>query len=206
MIQRKNAFRHKGFSLVELIIVIAILAVLVAITVPSYIGYVAKAKKSVLENNADGLADMIQIYAIDFSKDEWYGDWEDYYDDDGVVHGDPSLSLSMNNYIEYELETINDGTYENEVSLKNPYSGKMSILDKYTPDVPGDGYRPAVYLTNNTSYAYDGSGDTERLIGSIIVYFKTEYDNDESPGDTEHIEVFYINKDGSKSEYLQIIE
>lgn len=44
--------KKKGFTLVELIIVISILAVLALIIVPSIIGYTAKAKKVVAINNA----------------------------------------------------------------------------------------------------------------------------------------------------------
>ncbi len=42
----------KGFTLVELIVVISILAVLALILVPSIIGYTAKAKQAVGEANA----------------------------------------------------------------------------------------------------------------------------------------------------------
>ncbi len=194
--QRNKTNGNKGFSLVELIIAVAILAVITAIIVPSYLKYIEKSKKAVLENNAAGLADMVQIYAIDFGKSDWYGSWSSYVDG----HGDAESSL--NNYIEYELEVINDGSYENNVSLKNPYSGKMSVLDKNLPNEPGDGYRPAVFLTYDSDYAHEGSGDTDTIIGTIVVYFETGND---SSGPTDHIEVYYINKDGSHSDFMRTI-
>ena len=89
--------RNRGFSLIELIVAVAIMAVVTAIVIPSYIGYVAKSKIRVLETNAAGMAEMIQIYTIDFDKSNWYGPSLDYVDG----QGDPNSSL--NNNIEYDM-------------------------------------------------------------------------------------------------------
>ena len=47
--------RNRGFSLVELIIVIAIMAVLTAVLVPSYLKYVAKSREAACRSNVDTL-------------------------------------------------------------------------------------------------------------------------------------------------------
>ena len=185
---REKTFGKKGFSLVELIVVIAIIAVVTAIAVPSYIGYIAKAKTRVLENNAAGLADMIQIYAIDYGKNDWYGNWNQ----DGTG--------TLNNFIEHDLEVVNNGTYENNVSIKNPYSGKMSVLDFNNTIGSGDGFCPAVFLTANTLYAYTGNGNTKNIIGTVVAYF------DKDGNTTDQIEIYYVNKDGSKSEYIKVLK
>lgn len=49
----KKRLNKKGFTLVELIIVIAILAILVAVLAPQYIKYVSKAENGVVEAAAN---------------------------------------------------------------------------------------------------------------------------------------------------------
>lgn len=56
-----------GFSLVELIIVIAIMAVLVAILAPTYLHFVEKARRSKYINEADVFYNAAKVSIIDYS-------------------------------------------------------------------------------------------------------------------------------------------
>lgn len=63
MCYKKN---DKGFSLIELIIVVAIMAVLVAIIAPNLTRYLKKSKYNTDLHNADELANVIQTCVTDY--------------------------------------------------------------------------------------------------------------------------------------------
>ena len=56
---------NKGFSLVELIIVVAIMAILVGLLAPQYIKYVEKSRKSSDASNLSEMVNALQVYAAD---------------------------------------------------------------------------------------------------------------------------------------------
>ena len=60
---------NKGFSLVELIIVVAIVAILVGLLAPQYIKYVEKSRKSADATNMDTLVNAVQVRAADAETD-----------------------------------------------------------------------------------------------------------------------------------------
>lgn len=61
----KKKMNNKGFSLVELIIVIAIMAVLVAVLAPQYIKFVEKSRESTDLDNVQAVKTAIEAYVAD---------------------------------------------------------------------------------------------------------------------------------------------
>lgn len=62
---KKENMNNKGFSLVELIIVIAIMAILIVVLAPQYLKYVEKSRNSTDLQNAVELKTAIETYAAD---------------------------------------------------------------------------------------------------------------------------------------------
>ncbi len=56
---------NKGFSLVELIIVIAIMAVLIGVLAPQYLKYVEKSRQSADLDTIDQMISAVEIYSAD---------------------------------------------------------------------------------------------------------------------------------------------
>ena len=62
---KEKKMNNKGFSLVELIIVIAIMAILIVVLAPQYLKYVEKSRNSTDVSNATEIVTALQVYAAD---------------------------------------------------------------------------------------------------------------------------------------------
>ena len=61
----EKKMNNKGFSLVELIVVIAIMAVLVGVLAPQFIKYVEKSRQSTDITNLDSIKQVVESYYAD---------------------------------------------------------------------------------------------------------------------------------------------
>lgn len=64
-IKKTKKLNNKGFSLVELIIVIAIMAVLVGVLAPQYLKFVERSRAASDRDNYDAIVSAIQVYGAD---------------------------------------------------------------------------------------------------------------------------------------------
>lgn len=88
---------NKGFSLIELIIVIAIMAVLVAVIAPNLTSYLGSSKKKTDNNNADTIESAISAQLQALASDEELGFVSDptkYVDVDAILANKANTPVS----------------------------------------------------------------------------------------------------------------
>ena len=84
---RKN--NRKGFTIVELVIVIAVIAILAGVLIPTFAGIINKAKESAALQEAQNI--YKEVYALDIS--DGAVDYKDgKTDDDGILPADLELT------------------------------------------------------------------------------------------------------------------
>lgn len=96
---KKCYFYKKGFTLVEFMIVVAIIAILVSVAVPVYVSISANAKRRTCDNNRRVLANTITSYI------------NGVYSEDGEKRKVPNFEVHSENNapVFYEIGTITAG-------------------------------------------------------------------------------------------------
>lgn len=100
-----RARQHRGFTIVELLIVIVVIAILAAITIVAYNGVTQKANASVAQNNASEVEKKLKLYAVE-NGDAYPADLSSI----GLVSGDSTTYQYTPGSAGYCVTTTTKGT------------------------------------------------------------------------------------------------
>ena len=100
MAKRAYSARSGGFSLVELMVVVAVLGILASIAVPNYQDYVLRSKL------VDALSSLAQLRV---SMEHYYQDSRSYDSAPGEPTGNCGIAMAASNYFTYACATLNSG-------------------------------------------------------------------------------------------------
>ena len=149
MLKRLNNRKQKGFTIIELVIVIAVIAVLAAVLIPTFINLTAKANKAADESLVTNLNKALAIEEVDHEINTMHDaieslDREGYNADVLVTKSNQKLLYSLDENRFLLEEDKNEGRYQGTPDYKF-----WTIQDSY--DSTKQQY--SIYATDNFSTA-----------------------------------------------------
>ena len=151
-LRRKKMKVKEAFSLVEMIIVVAILGILAAIVLPIFQSHTEEAKEAAGKDNLRILRNVVQFYAVQHGNVA-----------PGYTNDDPTQPAS---YTNFWIQVVRDGDYLPEIP-NNPFneSKLVTVLgnsDSFPAEAPGDTgwiYKPATKEIRLNWPGTDSSGE-----------------------------------------------
>ena len=124
--------KNKGFSLVELIVVVAIMAVLVGILAPAYLSYVEKTRRGTDEDAAEEVRHAVEIAVADIDVYEECRNGASF----SLGDGDPIASTAGASYTQLGT-ALADAFAEKEFDLKSKKYGGSTYTVSVTASASG---------------------------------------------------------------------
>jgi general secretion pathway protein G len=144
---KKKAKKGKGFTLVELLVVVAILAILAAALLPKFLGYTDKAREAQIMADLSTMKSVVEIYAADEGAGK-YPAVDDTENGIGKVLTDAGINWAKADGVKdpyghpYAYATVEEDGYNNQYYIiaspgKDGVFGGASDDDIYVTDNSG---------------------------------------------------------------------
>lgn len=134
--KKNNKKQNKGFSLVELVIVVAIMAILVGILAPQYIKYVERSRKAADASNAENFATAIKVANADGKYTITKGSFTVTIGANGTTVNSNQLDKAFEEYIgtNWKATKLKSKKWGAAVTVKCDVAESGSVTVTYTPD------------------------------------------------------------------------
>ena len=155
--------QRKGFTLIELMIVIAIIIILAAIAIPNYLRMTDRARRSRVAGDFASIATALEAYSVDWG----------HYPVATAIGGGAAEAFGKNaqgSHTEMELAGTSDAATETNISTNITLTGEpggieyiklATIASMYNPFIPTDSYYYGSDTTGTIWVLY-----VERIAGS----------------------------------------
>ncbi len=206
----------KGFTLVEVIVVLVILALLIAVGVPTLLPYIDKAQEGVCSNNRAQVARQFSMYTLLESRVPTVEEFTAFCADNGILLKDVcpgngtcsiriangKITVSCSKHAQGVIP-LTDFVGDESKALQNAenlYMSFLTIWPEYFEKYPGFPGRADISVAtgggSNISYKYDGTNYSINISQEVIAQLNP---NDVRLGDAK----IYLKKD-SQGKYTVI--
>ena len=151
----------KGFTLTELIVVIAVIAILAAVLIPTLTGYIEKARVSADNQEVAVLNKLLldaEINEVEFNS---VPQLKKYLEEEMEYDGDYSLGVK-GSYLWYNKEK-----YEFVIVKENEVTGVYNVAGDYKWAKNAKSPEELLYIDDNPLWLVGGNGDLVELVESI---------------------------------------
>jgi general secretion pathway protein G len=148
MISRRNATPPRGFTLVEILIVVIILGILAAIVIPQFTNASQNARESSLQSTLQTLRSQIQLYKLQHGDaiPNLITDWTPLTE--STSYGNPAQTF---------------GPYMQAIPV-NPMNGNSNVVD--SPVATGTATAPTVSTACGFVYDYNSGNGSGLIYGT----------------------------------------
>jgi len=128
-----SKMRNEGFSIVELIIVIAIMAVLVGVVAPMYLKYVESSREAVDIQNMDSAYQLANaVYA---EEPEIHGTYYYFFDGNDIKQGTKPVGYGKGSKINQRKQFENPCCEKGKYNPSEDYKGRYLVIQFPEPYV-----------------------------------------------------------------------